>query len=150
MADRIVSHFGSHTFEIIEKFPDRLLEVEGIGTKKIDSIHQAWKDHHVIRGLLHFLQSVGLKPSFCAKIIEAYGWEAEEVIHRDPYRLPVDIPGINFYTADAVARKLGILKSGPERTRAAIRHILQEFLNDGNVFTPKDQLLGQCKTLFQI
>ena len=150
MADRIVNHFGSHTFEIIEKFPYRLLEIEGIGSKKIDSIHQAWKDHHVIRELMHFMQSVGLKPSFCAKIIQAYGWEAEEVIRRDPYRLPVDIPGINFYSADAVARKLGISNSGSERTRAAILHILQEFLNNGNIFTPKDQLVEQCETLFQI
>jgi len=150
MAGRIVNHFGSQAFEVIEKSPYRLLEVEGLGAKKIDSIHHAWKDHHVVRGLMHFMQSVGLKPAWCAKIIQAYGQNAEEVIRRDPYRLPVDIPGINFYTADAVARKLGISKRGPERTRAAILHILQEYLNDGNIFTPRDQLLEQGKALFKI
>jgi exodeoxyribonuclease V alpha subunit len=150
MAGRIVNHFGTQTFEIIENSPYRLMEVEGLGKKKIDLIHHAWKDHHVVRELMHFLQAVGLKPAWSAKIIQAYGPKAEEVIRHDPYRLPIDIPDISFYTADAVAQKLGKAKRGPERTRAVILHILQEFINDGNTFTPKDQLLEQGKALFQI
>ncbi|MFC1815924.1 helix-hairpin-helix domain-containing protein, partial [Thermodesulfobacteriota bacterium] len=123
MALRLVNYFGSKTLEIIEQHPEKLFEVEGIGKAKAAIITGAWQEHHVIRRLMQFLQVVGVKTSFCAKIIKEYGGDAIEVIRKDPYRLASDVLGISFYIADAVAQKLGKTKNEPERTRACVRYI---------------------------
>jgi exodeoxyribonuclease V alpha subunit len=68
MAARLVNAFGAQTFEIIAKTPARLLEVEGIGETKAALICHAWKEHRALRELMQFLQEMGVKTSFSAKI----------------------------------------------------------------------------------
>jgi exodeoxyribonuclease V alpha subunit len=150
MANRIVSCFGTKTFEIIEKEPDRLLEVKAIGKAKAALICNAWKDHHVARSLMQFLQHMGVQTSYCAKILKKYGSDAVNVISKDPFRLTGDIPGIGFYFADTVARKMGIEKDHPRRVRACILHVMQEFINQGDVFAYQNQIVDRCKNLFRI
>ncbi len=43
MAERIVKAFALETLDIIEKTPDRLSEVDGIGSKRIAMITKAWE-----------------------------------------------------------------------------------------------------------
>ncbi|MGD2148983.1 MAG: ATP-dependent RecD-like DNA helicase [Desulfobacterales bacterium] len=150
MANRIVSCFGAKTFEIIEKEPEKLLEVKAIGNAKAALICNAWKDHHVARSLMQFLQKMGVQTSYCAKILKEYGPDAVNIISKDPFRLTVDIPGIGFYFADTVAQKLGIEKDHPRRVRACILHVMQQFINQGDVFAYQDQIVDHCKNLFRI
>jgi exodeoxyribonuclease V alpha subunit len=150
MANRIVNCFGEKTFEIIEKEPEKLLEVNAIGKAKAALICNAWKDHHVARSLMQFLQNMGVQTSYCAKILKEYGPDAINIISKDPFRLTRDIPGIGFYFADTVARKLGIEKDHPRRVEACIIHVMEQGANQGDVFVYKDQLVDRCKNLFQI
>jgi len=150
MANRIVSCFGAKTFEIIEKEPEKLLEVKAIGNAKAALICNAWKDHHVARSLMQFLQKMGVQTSYCAKILKEYGPDAVNIISKDPFRLTVDIPGIGFYFADTVAQKLGIEKDHPRRVRACILHVMQQFINQGDIFAYQDQIVDHCKNLFRI
>ncbi len=150
MANRIVSRFGTGTFEIIEKNPGKLLEVEGIGKAKAALICNAWKDHHVARDLMQFLQEMGVNTSYCAKILREYGMDAVKIIRSDPYRLSIDISGIGFYFADTIAQKLGAPKDDPRRVRRCIIHLLQQFANQGHVFAYENQLFERCINLFQI
>lgn len=150
MAHRIVSCFGAKTFEIIEKHPEKLLEVKAIGQAKATLICNAWKDHHIARSLMQFLQSMGVQPAYCAKILKKYGPDAVNIIRKDPFRLTTDIPGISFYFADTVAQKLGIEKDQPRRVRACIIHVMEQVANQGDVFAYQDQLVDRCKKFFQI
>ena len=150
MANRIVSSFGAGTFEIIEKNPEKLLEVEGIGKAKAALILNAWKDHHVARDLMQFLQEMGVNTSYCAKILREYGMDAVKIIRNDPYRLSTDISGIGFYFADTIAQKLGAPQDDPRRVRRCIIHLLQQFANQGHVFAYENQLFERCINLFQI
>jgi exodeoxyribonuclease V alpha subunit len=149
-AGRLVRSFGSQVFDIIENRPDRLLEVEGIGNAKAAWICNTWKDHHAARTLMQFLQEMGLKTSFCARIIQAFGIHAVDIIRKDPYRLVQDIPGIGFYFADQIARKLGITIQDSQRARACILHLMQQSINEGHNFVYKDHLLEHCRKRFQI
>lgn len=150
MADRMVSRFGEKTFEIIEKIPERLLEVEGIGKAKAAMICNAWQDHHVARGLMQFLQRMGVQTSYCAKILKAFGTDAVNIISKNPYRLTTDIPGIGFHFADAIAQKLDIEKDKPQRVKACIIHVMQQVSNQGHVFIYEDQLIEFCENTFHI
>ena len=61
MAGRLVERFGLETLEVIEKQPDLLPEVPGIGPQRAGQIQQAWKKQKGIRETLVFLQSHGIE-----------------------------------------------------------------------------------------
>jgi exodeoxyribonuclease V alpha subunit len=150
MAARIVKIFGADTLEIIEKKPERLLEVEGIGETKAAMIRNAWQEHHSLRTLMQFLQEMGVQTSYCAKIYKAYGPDAVDLIRQDPYILAEDIPGAGFLIADTVARKLGVEIEDPERVRACIMHIVMQNADDGHTFAEQENLVARCENQFQI
>jgi len=150
MAQRLVRRFGTRTLETIEKHPDKLLEVEGIGKAKAALICSAWQDHHAIRSLMQFLQEMGVKTSLCARIYHEFGPDAVNTIREDPYRLANDIAGIGFYVADTIAQKLGAPKDNPGRVRACLRHLLEQAVNEGHTFFYEDQLLERCRQRFGI
>ena len=52
--------------------------------------------------------------------------------YRGQYLLALDIHGIGFKTADTLAQKLGIAPGSLIRAQAGVRHVLQEWSNDGH------------------
>jgi exodeoxyribonuclease V alpha subunit len=149
-ADRMINHFKSDVFEIIERYPDRLVEVEGIGEVKAASICSAWKYNHAARNLMHLLQEAGVKTSYCAKMLKHYGTNAADIIRNDPYRLTSDIQGLGFYLADKIALKVGVSRDDPKRIRACVIHVMQQFTNEGHVFAYEEQLLEHCSRFFRL
>ncbi|MEJ2657586.1 MAG: ATP-dependent RecD-like DNA helicase [Desulfobacterales bacterium] len=143
-ADRMIHHFKSEVFEIIERYPDRLLEVEGIGEVKAASICDAWKYNHAARNLMQLLQEADVKTSYCAKLLRQYGSNAVNIIRSDPYRLTADIHGIGFYPVDRIALKLGVSRDDPKRLMACVVHVMQQFVNEGHVFVYEEQLFEHC------
>jgi len=149
-ADKMVNHFKAEIFDIIEKYPEKLLEIEGIGEAKAALICNAWKYNHAARGLMQLLQKAGLKTSYCAKMLKQYGTDAVDAIRNDPYRLTIDIPGVGFYLADRIAMNLGVSIDDPKRVRACVIHVMQKFTNEGHVFTYEHQLFEHCRRLYQL
>lgn len=150
MAGRLVGHFGEMTLEVIEKNPESLFEVPGIGKAKAASIESAWKNHHSVRNLMQFLSEMGVKTSYCGRILKAYGDNAVDILRENPYLAAKDIPGAGFYIADAIARKMGFLQDNPERVSACILHILEQGANDGHVCLYGSRLIEKCRDIFNI
>jgi exodeoxyribonuclease V alpha subunit len=73
MSERIVEKFGLHTLEVIEKTPEKLSEVEGIGPKRISMIRKAWEEQKEIKEIMIFLQGHGVSAAYSAKIYKQYG-----------------------------------------------------------------------------
>ncbi len=149
-AHRMISCFGAKTFEIIEKNPERLVEVDGVGPAKAALIGDAWKNNHAARGVMQLLQNSGVKTAYCAKILKTYGADAVNIIRNGPYRLATDIPGIGFYFADRIALTLGVSRDDTQRVGACIIHVIQQFINEGHVFIFENQLVVQCADLFSL
>jgi exodeoxyribonuclease V alpha subunit len=150
LASRLVKAFGAQTLEVIEEHPDRLIEVDGIGDAKAASILSAWSEHHALRGLMQFLQKMGIQTSYCAKIFKEYGSDAVTLIQEDPYVLADDFPGAGFLIADTIARKQGIQNEDPERVRACILHLILKNAEDGHTFAERENLFWRCENQFQI
>lgn len=150
MADRLVTAFGAETFEIIEKNPERLTEIEGIGEAKAEMIRKAWQDHHGIRGLMKFLQDMEVQTSMCAKIYNEYGPDAVDILRTEPYQLADDFPGVGFVIADTIARNLGLEKAETDRVRAAILHLIYTMAEDGHTFAEEENLIARCENQFKV
>jgi exodeoxyribonuclease V alpha subunit len=141
MAQRMIAAFGARVLTILDKDPDRLLRVEGIGEKKLASIKASWEEHREIRGLMLFLQSHDIPPTFAGQIHRRYGSQAVSLIQKNPYQLAYEIRGIGFKTADAMALKLGMKLDNPLRLEAGIHYTLNRETENGHLFVPKEHLL---------
>ncbi|TVR01149.1 MAG: ATP-dependent RecD-like DNA helicase [Deltaproteobacteria bacterium] len=147
LAAQIVETFGSRTLEILDGSPERLIEVPGIGARRLENITSAWAEQHAVRSIMIFLQGHGISPRFAARIHRAYGAGAVPVVERDPYRLARDIRGIGFLSADRIARSVGIAPDDIRRRRAGLEHVLHEAGLGGHLYLPDPVLLEHAAAL---
>lgn len=148
-AKRIVQKFGVDTFTIIEDNVQLLIEVEGIGNKRVQMIAESWERQKEVKNVMLFLQDNGVSTSYAAKIYKTYGNDSIPVVKENPYRLADDIWGIGFKTADQIASKLGFEKNSFVRLRSGIMYTLSELSNDGHVYAEKQQLIKAASELLE-
>ena len=148
-AKRIVQKFGSETFNIIEENVERLIEVEGIGNKRVCMIAESWERQKEVKNVMMFLQEHGVSTSYAAKIYKQYGNESIAIMKENPYRLADDIWGIGFRTADLIAMKMGVDKQSYIRLRSGIMYTLSELSNDGHVYGEHKQLIQTSSVLLE-
>ncbi|MDI6687626.1 MAG: ATP-dependent RecD-like DNA helicase [Desulfobacterales bacterium] len=146
----LISRYKDRTLEIIEKNPEKLTDVKGIGKVKAAQISNSWREHHALRDIMRFLQENGITTSYSAKIFKEYGDDAVNIIQNDPYRIACDISGIGFYISDRIAQNLGLPKDKPERINACIIHIIEQFVAQGHTFIYEEQILKRCENIFKI
>jgi exodeoxyribonuclease V alpha subunit len=137
IAEQIVSIYKERTLEIFEKYPEMLLHVRGIGTKRLKRIRQSWQEQKEVRKIMLFLTEHGITSGRAVRIYRTYGHEAIAKIKENPYQLADDIRGIGFKTADELAAKMGIDRNSPYRARAAVHYTLQELAGEGHCGYPE-------------
>ena len=150
LAERIVMKFGLDTLVVIEKTPERLSEVEGIGPKRIDMIARAWEEQKEIKEIMIFLHGHGVSPGYSAKIFKYYGKESIKVVKENPYRLAQDIYGVGFVTADRIAQKIGTDPNSPVRVQAGLIYVLNELAEEGHVYYPEKELTQKAKEILKV
>ncbi|MBO6309780.1 MAG: ATP-dependent RecD-like DNA helicase, partial [Oribacterium sp.] len=148
-AKKIVQRFGVDTFTVIEDNVELLIEIEGIGNKRIQMIAESWLKQKEVKNIMLFLQEHQVSTSFAAKIYKQYGNDSIPVMKENPYRLADDIWGIGFKTADQIAEKLGFGKESYVRLRSGLMYTLSELSNDGHVYAEKRQLIDAAVKLLE-
>ncbi|MCL2029730.1 MAG: ATP-dependent RecD-like DNA helicase [Deltaproteobacteria bacterium] len=142
LAGRLVDHFGPKVLEIMDQTPERLIEVPGLGASRRETIIDGWRRNQGLKRLLEFLAEFGLGPTVGLRVIRRLGDEADRLIREDPYRLAYEIDGVGFATADKVARRLGLTEADPRRLAAGLLYALNQFADEGHVYTPERELLA--------
>jgi exodeoxyribonuclease V alpha subunit len=148
-AKKIVEVFKEDTFSIIQKNPERLTEVEGIGEKKAEMISKSFAEQSDIKEIMIFLQSHDISTSYSVKIYKEYGKNTINKIAENPYRLTEDIYGIGFKLADKIAASLGVEKTSPYRISSGVKYVLTDFASRGNTYVPYNMLLNGVLTLLE-
>lgn len=147
-AERIVKRFGFSTLDILEKEPDRLLEVPGLGRKRFEGIKKAWIHQKQIHEIMVFLQGHGISAHYAIKIFKTYGIKSIDIVKNNPYCLAEDIWGIGFKVADRIAQSIGIPVHDSRRAQAGLLFLLNEGINDGHCFLMISGLIEQgCNLL---
>ena len=140
-ADRIVARFGTETLRVLDEEPDLLLQISGFGRKKLEFVIDSWTEHQGIRELMIFLQPHGIGPAQIMRIYRCYAQSSMRIVQENPYRLAMDIHGIGFATADALAMSLGFEKDSPLRAEAGLLYTLMSISDDGHVYFPHEELV---------
>lgn len=149
-ARKIVDFFGLKTLDVLDKTPEKILEVPGIGPSKADLIGTAWIEQQQIKEVMLFLQSHGVSASLAVKIYKQYGEKSIQVVRETPYQLARDIFGVGFKTADLIAQKLGLAMDSPERIQTGLLYALGNLSNEGHCFATPDQLLAETVPLLDL
>jgi NAD-dependent DNA ligase len=92
LAGRMVEKFGPEVLEIMEKEPEKLLAVRGVGKKLLASIKESWADRREIRGLMLFLQNYDVPLTYAGRIFQLYGLGAVAKLKENPYELARSVP----------------------------------------------------------
>ncbi|MCI8506263.1 MAG: ATP-dependent RecD-like DNA helicase [Lachnospiraceae bacterium] len=148
-AKRIVRQFGTDTLDVIETKIERLLEVPGIGRRRVEQIREGWERQKEIKNVMLFLQDHGVSTAFAAKIYRQYGNESLAKVKGNPFCLADDIWGIGFKTADSIAEKLGFGKESFVRLRSGIMYTLSRLADEGHVYGERGQLVKKAAELLE-
>ena len=150
LAERIVGQFKEDTFDVIEQTPERLLNVPGIGADRTGKITKAWQEQKQVKEIMVFLHGHGVSTNLAVKIYKTYGDKALGIVQQNPYQLERDIYGVGFKTADRIARALGLPIDHPSRIEAGIVFALNEMINEGHVFVPREFLAQRAIELLEV
>lgn len=149
-AAAIVAKFGSDTFDIIEKEPDKLTEISGIGAKKAQAVSEAFHSHREFAEITLYLQQFGINADYAMKLYKVYGEDTIAAVEENPYRLAEDVYGIGFKKADKIAQKMGIAKDDEHRLKSGLKFTLWYFAGEGNTFLPQKVLCEKAGALLEV
>jgi exodeoxyribonuclease V alpha subunit len=149
-AKRIIEKFQEKTLDVIEKNPEKLLNVEGIGKKRIETIKICFKEQKEIRDIIIFLKSFDISPTLAQKIYKRYGNESIFKLRENPYQLSREIFGIGFKIADSIAKKMGFNKTSKKRVEAGIEYTFLELAGQGHTCFPENNLLIFSKNILEV
>ncbi len=149
-AKRIVLTFGDQALEVLDKYPERLREVPGLGKERAAEVRSAWESHRAIGAIMIFLQSHGASPALASRVYKRFGARAVAIVSQSPYRLALDVWGVGFKTADRIASSLGIGRDSPERAQAGVLHVLHERGAQGHVFAPRGALAEAAASMLEV
>lgn len=140
-AQAIVQTFGMETLDVLEKEPERLVEVPGIGRVRAHTIAASYGAQIGLRDIMLGLQKYGVTIGQAMKLYKIYGELCLAKIEENPYRLIDDVEGIGFKTADAIARNGGVEPEAPYRLRAGLKYTLQWARQEGHTYLPREKLV---------
>ena len=147
---RIVEAFGEDTFSVIETDPERLSTVKGVSKKMALSIHEGFMEYSGKKESYAKLMGLGLSAKQAVSVSQSMGPSAAAKICENPYLLIQTVRGIDFLTADALAKNLGITDDHPLRLESGIIHILRKSLDRGYTNVPEAMLIGTASSKLQV
>ncbi len=151
-AKKMVEAFGEEVFEVIEKEPEKLAALKGIGKKRAAATIEAYKARQATREIEVFLHQVGLSGKRAKRVfeyLERLGGDPIERLKKNPYLL-CNVWGIGFSTADASARKQGIAADAEYRVRAGLQHVLKEASGEGSCGLPYSTVLERAGEMLKV
>ncbi len=149
-AEKMVAHFGEKVLEIIDKHPQRLQEIEGLGAARVEKITSAWVSQKEISSIMVFLQEKGASPAYATKIFKQYGQQSIAVINENPYRLADEVWGIGFKMADRIAQNMGFELSSTKRIKAGIIFAIGATVNSGSLYAELEELKKKTMELLEL
>lgn len=139
LAELIVERFGTRTFDVLDNYPDSLLEIKGITRKKLDGILLSYQGSHAMRDLAAYLTPFKVTPKKIRKIYEEFGNAALDTVKNQPFAL-CRISGFGFLTVDEIAKANKGKPDDPMRIEGCIWYCMEQDMQEGHLYQDKQQL----------
>lgn len=150
-AEAIYEAFGKDSIDLVYQNTDRLLEVEGIGKKKLEDIKLSVEETRDSRRSIEYLQGLNISYSLAMKIYQKYGESTIDLVKHNPYKLVEDIRGIGFAMADNIALNMQMDSSSKFRISAGLYHVLNAEADlNGHTCLKLDYLVDKSTSLLKL
>ena len=147
-AERIYTTFGEKTLDVLDNSPEDFINVRGVNKSKLSKIIDSYLASRSAHSLLAFLAPHGVTVNQAVKIYSEYGQAAIEIVRDHPYQL-CDMVGIEFHTADAIARSMGLNPLSHERIGAGLIQTQKMMENKGHLCLDAKTLVTECVKLLE-
>ncbi len=149
-AKRIVAAFGERTLAVLDHEPHLLHRVSGLGKKRVETLIAEWGERRQEREVVLFLAGHNVGAGAALRVYKVYGAETLRVVGETPHRLAIDVAGVGFRTADAIASSLGIATDHPQRLEAGLLHVLGELHAQGHTVVDEATLYRAAAELLAL
>lgn len=116
LAAQIYDKFGEDTLNILDREPDRISEVPGIGQKRSELIRNSYMETRCARKIITLLAPLDVSATQAVHLQKQLGYEAEFLLRNKPYSI-YERGLIEFSLAEKLAARSGIPKTDPDRDR---------------------------------
>ncbi len=151
-ARAIVQRFGMDTLAVFDETPEQLIDIPGIGKKRLGMIVDSYRENRMMRDILLALEPYGVTVNQAYRLYRIYGELCMARIEENPYQIINDVDGIGFVTADKIAQNVsGFETSSASRLRAGILYALGSAGNEyGHTFLPRARLAAYAAGLLGV
>lgn len=140
LASQIVARFGENALDVLDRHPERLLEIKGITESKLEDIKASYAENRVLQDLMVLLSPFQITPKAALKIYEHFGPSSVEILKESQFEL-CQISGFGFLRVDAIVQKNGGNLHDPKRIKGALFWTLSENKGkNGHLFLPGETL----------
>ena len=140
-AKRIVEKFGEDTFEILDGFPEKLAQVQGISFGKAKQIQQEFKKIHGVQDAIVFLAKYNIPAREAVALYSYLGPNTVEIITENPFVLCGEPCFFDFERADDMAKQMSMEYDDRHRVVGGIMFVLRHNTLKGHSCVPKDKLI---------
>ena len=137
-AELITERFGIRTFEVLEKEPDKLLQIKGITEKKLQAILFSYRESYALRDLTAYLKPYKITDRKIQKIYEEFGRDSLDTVKNRPFAL-CGISGFGFLTVDEIASANQCKLNDPMRIEGCIDYCMDQMMKEGHLYQEKEQ-----------
>lgn len=149
-ANEIYEEFEAKSIEILKNDPRSVSDlIEGISEEKAIELSEYLKENELYEYGMKELLSFELTPKRAKKLIEVYGEKIVWEIKNNPYKLS-SYMGFSFKECDDLAKKSGVKPDDDIRIEGAILYSLKQNNNEGDCYTPKNNLINNVQELVNI
>ncbi len=151
LASKIVKAFGDDTLDIIEHYPQKLMEIRGMSQAKCDEITKEAQHIFALKNIISYFETYGMKSRYAMRAFRIWGTKCRDIIEKNPYLLCDATIGMEFRYAENYAHDLHVPKASACRITAGILHILHHNAeNGGHTCLPLDKLAKTAVNFLEI
>ena len=146
-ADAIVQRFGVDSLNVIEQYPEKLLEIRGITEERLEEIKTGYAESKTMRELLTILAPFKVTPKTALAIYQHFGAGGVTLL-RESFFYLCQVPGFGFKRVDAIVQKSNGDPHDPKRVQGALFYALEKSRSEGgHLYMEIDALLRSALRL---
>ena len=149
-AKNIVDMFGDETVNVIRFSMDKLYEVKGLNTEKIERMNDFFNSEWEKWNTIEFLSNFHISTVVANRIYQAVGKDTIEIVKVNPYSLLGLIKSLDFKVVDEIGRSLNIDLNNPDRLDNGIIYAINKITEFGHTCVELENLTNYCVELLQV
>jgi exodeoxyribonuclease V alpha subunit len=152
MAKAVIARFGHDATTLLERCPERLLEVGGLSKEMIETARERWSGSQRTEQASTILTEFGINESQLSLLRRLVG-DGDTLYTRlreNPYLLYMHLKGIGWKRIDAVAQRFKIPTNHPARIEAGFLCLLRSATAKGHTTLSVTDLLAYLPSLLAI